>query len=159
MFGLNYVFSPMGNLKPILIGVISLALFSFGWYINGSRWSLKYDRLVTQHKEEILQAEREARKKELVAQALVDTERRDKDAKIYDLNSKLSTALNELRQRPTRESNSKSTCDCKGANGSKLFREDAHFLTREAARADRAVIALQSCYASYDKAREILNEE
>lgn len=152
MYGINYV-------KLISIGVVSLVLFLSGWTINGWRWDSKYQALVTQYEEAALKAEREARNKEKVLQASVDNERQIKDEKIRSINTQLNSALEQLRQRPTRESNSKSTCDCKGANGSKLFREDAHFLTREAARADRAVTELKSCYASYDAVRNELNDE
>lgn len=152
MFGLAYV-------KPVLIGVVSVALLSLGWYINGNRWSLKYEQLIQQQREALLQAEREARGKELVMQSLIDKERRDKDARITNLNNKLNAALNELRQRPTREANASNPRDHQGSTGASLFREDATFLTREAARADRAIMELKACYASYDAIRETINKE
>lgn len=151
MFGIDYV-------KLIAIGVVSLVLFLSGWFVNGWRWDSKYEALVTQYKEAALKAEREARTKEQALQASIDNERQIKDEKIRTINTQLVSALDQLRQRPSRESNSKGSCDCKGADGSKLFREDGQFLKREAARADRAIVELQACYAAYDAVREQINK-
>lgn len=54
-------------------------------------------------------------------------------------------ALKRLRDRPTRVVKSPTT-NCTGATGAELSREDAGFLTREAARADRLRNALKICY-------------
>lgn len=154
MYGLKYI-------KPILAGLLSLALFLAGWFTNGNRWELRYQRLVSDHQQAIQRAEVKARETERTLQDAIDTERKTKDEKIRKLNADLSTALNSLRQRPTRETEvrTEGACTCKGSDGSKLFREDAEFLVREAARADRAVNELQSCYRAYDAVRDILNKD
>jgi hypothetical protein len=44
----------------------------------------------------------------------------------------------------------------KGATGAELSREDAGFLTREAARADALRAELNYCYQMYDEAKKSL---
>lgn len=149
----------MNNVKSIVIGLVSVALFSAGWFGNGWRWEAKYKELTLRYQESALKAEKQARVKEQALQTAIDEERKTKDEKIRTINAKLDTALDELRQRPSRESNSKGSCDCKGADGTKLFREDGQFLKREAARADKAVVELKACYAAYDAVREQINKE
>lgn len=146
MYWINYV-------KPISISLVSLALFSAGWYVNGWRWSAKYEGYVKEQKELALKAEQKARDTERDLQAKIDNERTNNEAKVRDINSKLIAALDELRQRPTRSSVPSGASNNKGAKGTELFREDAEFLTREAARADKLAAALEACYASYDAVR------
>lgn len=147
------------NIKLIIAGLIAAALFASGWYINGRLWNHKYESLVVQYKEAALKAEREARDKELAMQASIDNERKLKDDEINSINTRLLSALSELHKRPVRVSSSNSSSDSKGATGAKLFREDAEFLTREAARADRAVAELKACYAAYDAVRDTINNQ
>jgi hypothetical protein len=143
------------------VGILSLALFSAGWSINGNRWELKYQQLVAEHQEAIQKAEKKSRETERDLQSAIDTERTTKDEKIRSLSNQLSSALVSLRQRPLRDTKPepKNTCNSKGSDGSKLFREDAEFLVREAARADRAVNELQSCYRAYDSVRDLMNND
>ena len=54
-----------------------------------------------------------------------------------DINSRLVADLNKLHKRESRRAGNKDKCTCKGATGAELSREDAEFLTREAARADK----------------------
>lgn len=154
MFGINYV-------KYGLIGLAALSLFYAGWSVNGSRWEAKYAALTQAHQEEALLAQKKARATEQALQATIDRERVTNEAKIRTINTQLVAALDELRHRPTRTSvvYSKSPCDCPGARGSELFREDASFLVREAARADRLAESLKACYAAYDAVRNTLNKE
>lgn len=154
MFGINYV-------SLVLAGLLSLGSFLVAWNVNGNRWEAKYQGLIAEQTEAALKAEKKARDTEKNLQVAIDNERKTKDEKIKLLSDQLSTALISLRQRPLRDTavEPKSACHCKGADGSKLFREDAEFLVREAARADRAVRELHSCYRSYESVRDLLNQE
>ena len=140
--------------KTAVVATLVFIIFLAGWYINGSRWEAKYNKLLTEHKEAIVQAEKGARVKEQNLQTAMDKERKTKDAKIQAINTKLSTALSELHKRhPRPASVSKDTRDnssTERATGAELYREDAEFLTREAARADALVEELRSCYRAYD---------
>lgn len=146
MYWINYV-------KPILIGVVSLGLFSAGWVLNGWRWSAKHEGYINEQKEIALKAEQKARDTERNLQSEIDKERTNNEAKVRNINSKLIAALDELRQRPVRSSVPSGSSNNKGASGAELFREDAEFLTREASRADKLAAALEACYGSYDAVR------
>lgn len=141
------------NIRLILISLAASALFLSGWFINGWRWSNKYDSLVIQYKQEQIKAEKEARAKELELQAAIDSERTIKDEQVRHIRMQLDSTLDQLRQRSLRNSKPLSASDSKGATGSELYREDAEFLIREAARADEIRAGLKECYASYDHVR------
>lgn len=147
--------------KQALALLVAAACFSLGWKINGDRWEVKHQALIQEYQEATLKAERSARSKEQELQTTIDNERVANETKVRAINTQLNNALNELRNRPTRESvvHSKGSSDCKGASGRELFREDAGFLIREASRADRLAAALVSCYASYDAVRDQLNND
>lgn len=88
---------------------------------------------------------------------------REKNEQIKALDKRLASALDSLRQRPPRASSSGkpsggSPCDCQGTTGASLSREDAGFLVREAARADRLREALDACYKQYDEVRDSLSQ-
>lgn len=148
----------INNVKLISIGVVSAVLFLSGWFANGWRWNAKYESLVVQYKEAQIKAEKDARDKELLLQASIDQERTIKDEQIRTIRNQLDASLSELRQRSLRTSKPNGTSDFKGATGTELFREDAEFLTREAARADEIRAGLKECYASYDHVRDTFNK-
>lgn len=105
-----------------------------------------------------LKAEQEARAKEQLLTYQAFQKQREKDEKISDINGKLSVALRMLRERPNRPSDP-ATPSGEACTGTKLFREDAEFLTREAARADRAVAERDYYYERYEDARRTLAGE
>ena len=133
------------NLKLIAIVVAVLTTFFAGWTVNGWR----YEKRIAQEKiaqEKVIQA------KEAEHQAEADKIRKDKNAQIDAINNQLFSALSELRNRPSRASqstvNGQVTC---GNTGASLSAEDSEFLEREASRADQIRVALEACYAQYDE--------
>jgi len=105
----------------------------------------------------------EAKAISLAAKALAI--RKDTSNEIASINADRDAALDELRARPGRGTPATTTtiagaCSvAAGGTGAFLFREDAQFLTREAARSDGIRVALKGCYAQYDAARDMLAEE
>jgi hypothetical protein len=91
-------------------------------------------------------------------QAKADKERASKNAQINSLNIELDESLKRLRNRPERPAGDMPQATGAGGNGTgaELYREDAEFLAREAARADRLRIAINQCRAAYNAAREAL---
>ena len=79
-----------------------------------------------------------------------DQIRRSKDAQIEAINSQYVDAISELRKRSSRSQAATNGQNSPGTTGATLFAEDAEFLIREAARADKIRIALESCYKQYD---------
>lgn len=146
------------NLKLIGIAASVVVVFLAGWFTNGWRWDTKYTALINQYQKAQLEAEQQARKKEQDLQEAFAQERNKKDAQIRNIRRDLDAALIELRNRPERSTVSNPTCNGAGATGAQLFREDAEFLTREAARADEIMAHLKACYQSYEQAREQINK-
>ena len=80
-------------------------------------------------------------------QAATDKIRTQKDAQINSINAQLVDAVSELRKRPSRaQTPSNGSC----GTGATLSAEDAEFLIREAARADKVRAGLDACYKQYD---------
>lgn len=79
-----------------------------------------------------------------------DQIRRSKDAQIEAINSQYVDAISELRKRSSRSQAATNGQTFPGTTGATLFAEDAEFLIREATRADKIRIALESCYKQYD---------
>lgn len=158
----------MPDLRLVGASVALAVAFLVGWWVNGTRWETKYQALVIKQEKMVAAAaeaarlfEMQARQKEQDLQAAVDAERKSKDDKIRSLNSELASALDSLRQRPTRSAPaSQVSCPARdpkvaqGATGAELWQEDAVFLRREAARADQIATELQACYSAYEAARK-----
>lgn len=144
-----------------LIPYIAVALVAFGggWYFNGLRW----ENIVLEVKETqaalLASANDAARAREGQLQDAATKLRETKDAQIRAVNARLAATLVELRERPARPVEPVSAPSagpapeppaCRGT-GAQLYREDAEFLAREAARADEIRAALQQCTAQYDE--------
>ncbi len=114
--------------------------------------------LSAEYTKKLLEASELAREREQVMVASADKIRKEKDAQIASLNSRLGAALDGLRQRPQRSPSTPQSppaaCSCAGTTGAELSREDAEFLVREAARADSLRTALEQCYRQYDEVRK-----
>lgn len=139
----------------IIIATLS-ATFVTGWYFNGLRWETKVLRITESHAKLITDATNAARKKEQEMQEAADKLRKTKDDQIRTINARLDATLVELRDRPTRSSNAFAQGPgirppAAGGTGAFLFREDATFLAREAARADLIRASLLQCTAQYDE--------
>ena len=126
--------------KLIVVGIA----FAAGWQINSWRLESRYQ----QEKLDILiQAKKDQERLERQAAEI----ERAKDKQIRAINSRLSSTLEQLRQRPERLPDPAPACE--GTTGAELSRPDAEFLAREAARADRLRQALAACYQQYDEVR------
>lgn len=124
MFGLN---------TYAIYAAVIVALFCGGFVTGCEHQQAKQEKVI--------------RDKEHQYQADADQIRKDKDAQIRDINSKLVDAVSELRKRPSRAAEASNGQGCDGA---RLYAEDSEFLVREAARADEIRVALQACYKQYD---------
>ena len=124
---------------------------------------LDKDVIVQTYKEKLLNAKIESLEEH---NKLLSDHRKITDAKnaeIKRISTNLDTALNSLRDRPSRPSPSASspgvpsTGDCEAGTGAGLSREDAEFLTREAARANEIRAALDDAYKKYDSLKDKVN--
>lgn len=114
-----------------------------------------------EYNKKLLEASELAREREQVMVSSADKIRKEKDAKIASLNTRLGSAIGSLSERPQRppstSQSAPASCPRAGATGAELSREDAEFLVREAARADSLRLSLSQCYKQYDAIRKSLN--
>ena len=90
-------------------------------------------------------------------QAAATQQRSDKNAQITRLDADLADALKRLSNRADRPSSADMPQDTAAGTaarctGAELYRADAGFLAREAARAERVVAELGECQAAYSRA-------
>lgn len=153
------------NKTTIKIGAfVLLAALCFGWHVKDKQEGIseaveratsdliaKYDKALRLEQEKALKASNDL-------QAKADKDRQERDDKINRINADLNVALIELRKRPERPSDytpnpdNPSTC-----TGAELYREDAEFLAREAARAERVKQERDYYYQSYEEVRKKVN--
>lgn len=81
-----------------------------------------------------------------------------KDEKINRISAERDAALERLRNRPSRPNNDSPSKDRRACRGTELYREDAEFLTREAARAERVREERDFYWQQYENARVKLGE-
>jgi len=99
-----------------------------------------------------------AREREKLMQQTADRLRQEKDLEIRNLNARSTALANSLRDRPSRptdplsavSSTASAGCAPTVCTGAGLSREDALFLTGEAARGAEAVALLKQCRAQYE---------
>ncbi len=134
----------------MLAVVIAFVANSFYWYASGSnsadtRWKAK----ISQDRAE---AEAAARATEQRHQEAANVIARRHSAEVSTVRRNLDIALDSLRSRPDRPAGMPEAArtDCEGGTGAELFRPDAEFLAREAARADDVRAGLQTCYDHVD---------
>ena len=136
-------------------GILSVGVL-LGWSINGWRLNASIASLKASHAEEVGRVLTEARNRDKSLLEASERLRKDRDAKVKDLNRKLQSVNAELQQRKERDSReSTNTTACSGATGAELSRQDAEFLVREATRADEVVVQLNYCIAQYNKLRNV----
>jgi hypothetical protein len=145
-------------IRLIAIAAVALAAFSGGWYVNGVRWENTVLELKDTQAKLLASANEAARAREQDLQATADKLKETKDAQIRTINARLAATLVELRNRPARPAAIPDTTQAAvaqppatGGTGAFLYREDAEFLAREAARADEIRAALQQCTAQYEE--------
>ena len=148
----------------ILAGILSIGIsYGVGHY-NGydsgkekiqAEWDKAKADAIAQHAEEL----RQARDKEQNWQQAANNIQKEKENEIRKLNATHAAIVNSLRDRKDRpkdgvSDNTSVAQDGYNCTGKELFRSDAEFLAREAARADEIRIALKQCYAQYDSIKE-----
>lgn len=84
---------------------------------------------------------------------------KDKNEAIKKNTASLQSVIDSLRKRQSRPANvSNNTSAGSTCTGAQLYREDAEFLAREAARADSVIIERDYYYGQYESVRKLLND-
>lgn len=116
-----------------------------------SSLNTKYDKSLKEANEKALRASNDL-------QASADKKLEEKDAKIKTIGVRLDSALSELRNRPYRPSDiATNPGPVQACTATGLYREDAEFLTREAARAASVVAERDYYYEQYEEVRKKIN--
>ena len=141
-------------------GAAALAVVAAGafWY-RGELIQTGYDRAMGEMREAAAIADAAARSRELeAAQTLAAIQQKAADEKAR-LSADLAAALDSLRKRPARPAGGvpASPGDPVACTGAALHAEDAEFLVRESARADRLRADLDACRQAYDAAVTLTN--
>jgi hypothetical protein len=130
---------PLPIITYVKIGLCVVLLCGAG-YLGYSLEAARFDR----YKATIV-AEKATIEK--AQQTAADQIKKEKDAQIEAINNQLVDAISELRKRPSRTNQASNGQGCSGGS---LYAEDAEFLIREAARADKIRAGLAACYDQYD---------
>jgi len=146
------------NLRILVVAVV--LAFVMGWVVNGWRLNTKIEKLIATYTQASLKAETKARNAEQSINTAVQNARSESDAKNKQVRANLEHTISQLRNRPERpqvpQAAGVAVANC---TGTELFRQDAEFLSREAARADELETALRQCEATYNAARKELNKD
>lgn len=151
---------------PIIASIISLLIgFAGAWQIQDWRFTGKiatinaeHSRIMAELADEARAAEATYRQIEANTRAIADEEREKSRAKVAAVNRELTATLDRLRNRPERNTPSRSEVPntpsaCAGSTGAELAKGDAEFLVRYAADAARLDAALDQCAAQYNALR------
>lgn len=141
--------SPIMILAAVLVLAVSNAwTWAKATNIENTRWTAKIQT-------ERAKAEADARATEQRQQEAANAIARRHAVEINTVRRNLDLALDSLRDRPNRPAGylpETARADCEGGTGAELFRADAEFLAREAARADEQRAGLDACYRHVDSA-------
>lgn len=133
--------------------ILSVILAILGAAAGGEFHGRKVERTAWEAKIQSARADaaEAARNDEKEKQQGVNRALQEQNDNMAAVNAGLNRDLERLRQRSARRDMSgTASATCKGATGALLSREDAGFLVREAARADKLRAALKACYAYAD---------
>jgi hypothetical protein len=156
----------------IIAAVIAVVLAFGGGYYKGHSSGFAAGKAVVQADFDTYKAEQEKkytdtvlkyRDREQAMQETAAAEQEKHREKVRSIDSRLSAALVELRNRPERRTPDtqvpRSAEACVGVSGAELARGDAEFLARYAADAKKQREALRICETQYEQVRAELNKE
>lgn len=139
--------------------IIALALVAFLGFTHFSAYRsgkatvrAEFDQYKLVQSDERSKLEKQYRDKEIDWQTQAAETEEAKNAQIADINSRLASALDSLSKRPNRPTGNvpSASTSCKGSTGAGLFKPDAEFLARLAARADVIAKERDACYRQYE---------
>ncbi len=149
--------------KLIILIVVLVSLFSYHKVLVNKAVTEAVAEIELNLAKENFKLKERSLNAQIALQESFDNIQKDKDAKIKNLNARVASLTRSLQERPSRPEpsrvpdNSRVEEDKQGATGAQLYREDGIFLAREATRAELIKEELQTCYKSYDAAKEALD--
>lgn len=138
-----------------IIALIIMAAVGYGVWLYKDR---QYQKLEKEYSELIQQSEEIALKHTQDLAANKEQADKEKDEALKRNTATYTALVNSLRNRQSRPNNLPSNPEVGSTcTGAQLYREDAEFLAREAARADKAIIDRDYYYGQYESVRSLLN--
>lgn len=150
--------------KLIILIVVLVSLFSYHKVLVNKAVTEAVAEIELNLAKENFKLKERSLNAQIALQESFDNIQKDKDAKIKTLNARVASLTRSLQERPSRPEssgvpdNSRVEETKQGATGAQLYREDGIFLAREATRAELIKEELQTCYKSYDAAKEVLDK-
>lgn len=164
MFGLGW---QVRAVVWLIIAACVVAVFGGVFYkgrlVERAEWQVRVDREAKERLEKEVKAQALAQSNAVALAKKLEEQDRVKQNEINAINTNHRRIVASLRQRLSRPTSTvsadKNTAVTPGCTGAELHREDGQFLAGEAARGDLLRAELLSCYAQYDKVRNLLNGE
>lgn len=131
-------------------------------YLEKKAVTAATNALELKYKDQIVQALNAKAKSEANLNDYKAKADKDKKDALANVSASLTATIRSLQQRPTRADlnsavSSAVTSAKQACTGAQLFREDAEFLAREAARADAVIVERDYYYGQYEHARKLLS--
>lgn len=137
-------------MNKILVGIVAFALWTGAVFLYGNSHGKK--SIVNAVNIATIESAKKAREEEQTKQAEINKITQEQYNEVSNINTALTNDIAGLHKRISRKNLSESSeLRCTGTSGTSLSGEDAGFLTREIARADKLRIGLKACYAYADE--------
>jgi hypothetical protein len=168
MLSLILTFFNPKRLIILCIVIVAAIALTYGYNVIYDRGAqsvqVKWNATEEERTKEIdrIKLETERKNVEIVTKAAA--QQKALNEKIVNLNKSLTTALASLSDRPDRPSgetpiDSTGTESATSCTGTNLFRQDAEFLIREAARADEIRLYWAQCQEQYNFLKDTINKQ
>lgn len=155
-----------GSMLNKLLAALTILLLLFGAHLYDKQQAVyraveaATGKMAMEYQRRSIEASKVALKAQESLQQEADKEREKKDETIRNISDDLQRALVRLRNRPERPSTPTAPQDSdvgQACTARELYREDAEFLTREAARAQSVLAERNYYYSQYEIIRKKQN--
>lgn len=149
--------------KLIILIIVLVSLFSYHKVLVHKAVTQAVTEIELNLAKENFKLKERSLNSQIALQESFDNIQKDKDAKIKNLNARVASLTRSLQERPNRPDSSGISNDSRVEESSgyvaadRLYRDDAAVAIWFATRAEGLKIELQTCYKSYDAAKEVLD--
>lgn len=150
--------------KLIILIIVLVSLFSYHKVLVHKAVTQAVTEIELNLAKENFKLKERSLNSQIALQESFDNIQKDKDAKIKNLNARVASLTRSLQERPNRPDSSGISNDSRVEESSgyvaadRLYRDDAAVAIWFATRAEGLKIELQTCYKSYDAAKEVLDK-
>ena len=150
--------------KLIILIIVLVSLFSYHKVLVNKAVTEAVTEIELNLAKENFKLKERSLNSQIALQESFDNIQKDKDAKIKNLNARVASLTRSLQERPNRPDSSGVSNNSRVEEGSgyvaadRLYRDDAAVAIWFATRTEGLKIELQTCYKSYDAAKEVLDK-